>query len=78
MKHRFAFRLRDLLWLVVLSAVCVAWWLDHKQLVAEIRQSRTVTNSVVEQIENEGYHVWSTDNVTFHVVKSRFPPKNSN
>ena len=34
MKLRFT--IRDLLWLTAVSAVGVAWWLDHKQLAKSL------------------------------------------
>ena len=29
---RFRFTIRDLLWLTVVAAVALAWWLDHRRL----------------------------------------------
>jgi hypothetical protein len=33
---RFRFSIRDLLWLTLLVAVIVAWWLDHRSIQAQI------------------------------------------
>ena len=32
---RFRFTIRDLLWLTVVVALAVGWWLNRKQLIAE-------------------------------------------
>ena len=41
---RLCFTIRDLLWLAALVAVCVAWWADRAQLVANIEgRTRTLT-----------------------------------
>jgi hypothetical protein len=41
------FSIRDILWLTILAAVAVAWWLDHRaslhkqdELVRQVRESR--------------------------------------
>ena len=31
----FRFSIRDLLWLTVLMAVLIAWWLDHRELTTQ-------------------------------------------
>ena len=32
---RFHFTIRDLLWLTVIVALAVAWWLDHRSLTKQ-------------------------------------------
>ena len=32
------FSIRDILWFTVVVALAVAWWLDHRQQAAEVRQ----------------------------------------
>lgn len=32
MPVRLRFTIRDLLWMVCLAAVCVAWWIDRSQI----------------------------------------------
>ena len=34
----FHFTIRDLLWLTVLSAVAVAWWIDRSRLAKELER----------------------------------------
>ncbi|HZL87170.1 MAG TPA: hypothetical protein VFB96_02235 [Pirellulaceae bacterium] len=35
------FSIRDLLWLTLLAAFAVAWWIDRSQLAAEVERLRT-------------------------------------
>ena len=39
-KLNMKFSIRDLLLVTVIVAVCVAWWLDRKRLVARITRDR--------------------------------------
>jgi hypothetical protein len=55
------FTIRDLLWLTVVAAVAVAWWVDRSQLES--------------QIANVG-RTWSNDldvGPTFQLVKRKMP-----
>ena len=36
MKRKFL--IRDLLWLTLVVALAVAWWLDHRRQAAEVRE----------------------------------------
>ena len=33
---RLRFTIRDLLWLAALVAVCVAWWVDHREMASHL------------------------------------------
>jgi hypothetical protein len=37
---RLRFTIRDLLWLTVLVAVCVAWWLDRRSTASLVTEAR--------------------------------------
>ena len=37
------FTIRDLLWLTLLAAVVVAWWIDRGRLAAEVERLRQST-----------------------------------
>ena len=57
------FGIRDLLWLVLLVAICLAWWLDHRRLTYAAGQAISVvidqrgredqTRFTLERYENE-------------------------
>jgi len=34
----FRFTIRDVLWLTVLAAVLIAWWIDHSKQAATIKR----------------------------------------
>jgi hypothetical protein len=46
---KLQFSIRDLLWLTVLCAVLVAWWLDHRELRREIGPNPNYTITLGEQ-----------------------------
>jgi hypothetical protein len=46
------FNIRDLLWLTLLAAVAVAWWMDHQSEVQRIEFLK----------EKSSYHAYPTSN----------------
>jgi hypothetical protein len=37
----FRFTIRDVLWLTVVSAMAVSWWVDHRRLIAVAARLKT-------------------------------------
>ena len=48
----FRFTIRDLLWLMVLAAVLVMWWMDHRRQAAELDK----LNETFGPLEGAGVH----------------------
>jgi len=49
MKLRFT--IRDLLWLTVVVALAVAWWIDHHRLTEAIHQDDDFTISGMREVQ---------------------------
>jgi hypothetical protein len=47
---RFRFSIRDLLWLVLTVALCMAWWLDRSRLALEASSLRQRTEDLERSI----------------------------
>jgi hypothetical protein len=46
----FRFAIRDLLWLTVVAALCVGWWVEHRQAAARESAWQTCFQTALEQL----------------------------
>ena len=47
---KFRFSIRDLLWLTLVVAILVSWWLDHRHLMGVIHQDDDFTISGMQEV----------------------------
>ena len=45
------FSIRDLLWVTLLAAVAVAWWIDRSRLAADAYQMRALAEAAIAKLE---------------------------
>jgi hypothetical protein len=50
-RRTFRFTIRDLLWLTVVVALAVAWWIDHHRLTEAIHQDDDFTISGMREVQ---------------------------
>jgi len=55
------FRVRDLLWLVALAAICIGWWIDRNAILASQRMWKRRATTAADVLIGRGWIVtWGT------------------
>jgi hypothetical protein len=54
MKLRFT--IRDLLWLLVVAAIALGWWLDHREQTASYQAVVAKRNATIVELSNRLSH----------------------
>ena len=67
---RFRFTIRDLLWLAALTAVCVAWWIDHQhQFSSHDNYKHNLSQMIPIHSETAVYEGWTDAQVEQTVIQ---------
>ena len=66
----FRFTIRDTLWLTVVVALGVGWWIDHRTQRAERLEAVAMRHLVEHYLGQEGYKVsWTDENAVLTILR---------
>jgi hypothetical protein len=51
------FTIRDLLWLTLVVALAVGWWIDHRQLASDAAAAKTPLRELIDRMNAENVRI---------------------